>query len=137
VSDLVTLAHRQAAGAERPLEASGDEVEIRADRLRLEQAVVNLVDNALRHGSGTIELDVLRDNGAVEIHVRDRGPGFAPGFEVAAFDRFRRGDDAREGEGSGLGLAIVSAIAHAHGGEAGAGSRPGGGADVWIRLPVA
>ena len=81
------------------------------DPLRMRQALGNLVDNALRHGEGTV---TLRAREGVEIEVRDEGPGIALG--QAAFERFARGERTRGG--SGLGLAIVRAIAEAHGGEA-------------------
>lgn len=108
-----------------------------ADPLRLEQAVGNLVDNALRHGGGEVELRAARENGAVALHVLDHGPGLPPSLAGRAFARFTRGDEAREGDGAGLGLAIVAAIASAHGGDAGIDARDGGGADAWIRLPPA
>ena len=81
------------------------------DPLRMRQALGNLVDNALRHGEGTVTLGARE---GVEIEVRDEGPGIALG--QAAFERFARGERTRGG--SGLGLAIVRAIAEAHGGEA-------------------
>jgi heavy metal sensor kinase len=106
-----------------------------ADPPRLEQALGNLVENALRHGAGDIELAAEARDGAVELHVRDAGEGFPPDFLASAFERFTRGDPARSRGGTGLGLAIVEAIARAHGAAAGARNRPPGGADVWIRLP--
>jgi heavy metal sensor kinase len=106
-----------------------------ADPPRLEQALGNLVENALRHGAGDIELAAEARDGAVELHVRDAGEGFPPDFLASAFERFTRGDPARSGGGTGLGLAIVEAIARAHGATAGARNRPPAGADVWIRLP--
>ena len=108
-----------------------DGLRFTADRLRLEQAIANLVENALRHGAGQIELSAERSAGGVAIHVRDEGPGFADGFRPHAFERFSREDNARARGGAGLGLAIVEAIAAAHGGRAGIGER----ADVWIELP--
>jgi two-component system, OmpR family, sensor kinase len=102
------------------------------DRLRLEQALGNMVDNALRHGRGTVVLSAQ----AGELHVLDEGEGFPPAFVRHAFERFSRADEARGGEGSGLGLAIVETIARAHGGTAGARNRPGRGADVWIAVPA-
>ncbi len=91
---------------------------VNADRLRLEQSLGNLVDNALRHGAGPITISATRQDGAVEIHVIDRGPGVSEGFAPIAFDRFTREDSSRGRGGSGLGLAIVQAIANAHGGHA-------------------
>ena len=105
------------------------------DRLRLEQALTNLVENAIEHGGGEITVHASESDGEVAIHVEDRGPGFAPEFIGRAFERFSRGDAARGGDGTGLGLAIVEAIARAHRGSAHAANRKGDGADVWIALP--
>lgn len=114
-----------------------DEMRLTADPLRLEQAIGNLVDNALRHGAGEIRISIRLVNGQVELHVIDRGPGFPPDFLDTAFERFSRADHARSGGGSGLGLAIVAAIAEAHGGEAHARNSEHGGADVWMEIPGA
>jgi two-component system, OmpR family, sensor kinase len=106
---------------------------VEADELRLRQALGNLVDNALRHGDGAIELRSRRaeaDDG-VELEVADGGPGFAPELAGRAFERFARGDTARTRGGTGLGLAIVRAIAEAHGGRA---EIVDGGAGATVRL---
>ena len=108
--------------------------EVHADRLRLEQALRNLVDNALGHGDGTITIAARNAGAATELHVLDEGRGFPPDVAKRAFERFSRGDDARTRGGSGLGLAIVEAVAQAHGGTAGIAAN-GCGADVWISLP--
>jgi two-component system, OmpR family, sensor kinase len=105
-----------------------------ADELRLAQALGNLVDNALRHGDGEIELSSRRADGGVELEVADEGAGFAPGFAERAFERFARGDRARAGDGTGLGLSIVRTIAEAHGGRA--QLVPDDGATVRIWLPA-
>jgi signal transduction histidine kinase len=110
-------------------------VTVEADRLRLEQALGNLVENALEHGGGEITLRASESGGQVAIHVEDRGTGFAPEFIDRAFERFSRGDSSRGGDGTGLGLAIVEAIAQAHRGSAHAVNRESAGADVWIALP--
>ncbi len=107
-----------------------------ADPLRVDQAVGNLVENALRHGDGDVVLAVESRDSAVELHVRDDGPGFPPEFLDGAFERFTRADPARPRGGTGLGLAIVNAIAMAHDGSRGARNRLEGGADVWISLPA-
>ena len=109
---------------------------VTADRLRLEQALGNMVDNAVRYGDGLITLASARRAGSVEVHVGDEGQGFPPAFLDRAFERFSRGDDARSTSGSGLGLAIVAAVALAHGGTAHAANRSDGGADVWLVLPL-
>jgi heavy metal sensor kinase len=113
---------------------SGSAVE--ADRVRVEQALGNHVENALRHGGGPVRVWSRQSNGRVQIHVSDAGDGFPPDFLPHAFERFRRADTARSGAGTGLGLAIVKAIAEAHGGIAAAENANGGGADVWIELAV-
>jgi signal transduction histidine kinase len=107
-----------------------------ADAHRVEQAVGNLVANALEHGRGAIRLEARGPDGRVELHVVDEGPGFPPAFLPRAFERFSRADEARSGEGAGLGLAIAETIAAAHGGRAGAANREGAGADVWLSLPL-
>ena len=109
--------------------------EVSADRLRLEQALRNLVDNALGYGEGRITITARHVADAIEVHVLDEGQGFSKEVAARAFERFARGDDARTRGGSGLGLAIVEAVAQAHGGSAGIAPN-GKGADVWISLPV-
>ena len=116
----------------RVLEAVSSVEALTGDRLRLEQALGNLVDNALRHGAGTVRLEALP--GA--LRVSDDGDGFPPDFLPRAFERFSRADDARTGRGAGLGLALVDAIARAHGGSASARNVDGGGAEVTIELPA-
>ena len=131
--DAVRDAFRpRADAAGRSIEAEADAIVLDADRLRLEQALGNLVDNALRHGAGAIRLDALEHDGRVELHVRDEGPGLPPDFLPHAFERFSRADAARTSGGAGLGLALASAIAEAHGGSAQAASRT---ADIWLSIP--
>lgn len=108
---------------------------VHGDALRLEQALGNVVENALRHGSGPVRLRAEQRNGVVELHATDDGTGFPPEFLPRAFERFSRADEARGRGGTGLGLAIVDVIARAHGGSAQAANRPEGGADVWLALP--
>jgi signal transduction histidine kinase len=113
-----------------------DGLQLLGDEGRLEQALGNLVDNALRHGGAPVRLSALVRDGSVELHVLDEGPGFPPEFLPRAFERFSRPDEARAGPGSGLGLALAQAIAVAHGGAAGAANRSARGADVWLSIPA-
>jgi two-component system, OmpR family, sensor kinase len=114
------------------------ELDLDADPVRLEQALGNLVDNALSHEARTVRLWARTTaEGFAELHVTDDGPGFPANFVAHAFDRFTRADEARGRGGTGLGLAIVDLIARAHGGSAGAANRPEGGADVWLAVPAA
>jgi two-component system, OmpR family, sensor kinase len=140
-ADLLSVVGERFAGraAERGVAlelAVADGLGLVADGLRLEQALGNLVDNALRHGGGTVAVAAEPRDGRVELHVRDEGPGFPDAFLAHAFERFTRADTARGRGGAGLGLAIVDAIARGHGGSAHARNRPEGGADVWIDLPA-
>jgi two-component system, OmpR family, sensor kinase len=106
------------------------------DVIRFEQALGNLIDNALRHGDGEIRLSAQSRDGLVRLEVADQGPGFAEGFDEHAFERFTRADEGRTGGGAGLGLAIVKAIAEAHGGRASVGPRDRPGATMRIELPL-
>ena len=133
VLEAVREAFRSRAEAVgREIDAEPDATVLDADRLRLEQALGNLVDNALRHGAGAIRLDAVERDGLIELHVRDEGPGLRPDFLPHAFERFSRADPARTSGGAGLGLALASAIAEAHGGSAQAA---GDSADVWLSIP--
>jgi len=115
----------------------GEGVVVEGDRLRLEQALTSMVDNAFRYGEGEVRLWASRGPERVALHVSDRGPGFPDEFIARAFERFSRADGARTRGGNGLGLAIVETIAEAHGGRAAAKNRREGGADVWIEVPAA
>jgi signal transduction histidine kinase len=127
---------RAAAGGRAIHVAAPDDSILTGDRLRLEQALGNLIDNALRHGSGAIRVEARQIGGLLELRVSDGGTGFPPEFLPHAFERFSRADVARAGSGAGLGLAIVDAIARAHGGTAAATNEPDGGARVVVRIPA-
>jgi two-component system, OmpR family, sensor kinase len=113
-----------------------EEMELTGDRLRLEQALGNLVDNALRHGEGTVHIAAQASDAGIELVASDEGAGFPDGRLDHAFERFSRGDHGRSRGGAGLGLAIVDSIARAHGGAARAANGPGGGARVRILVPA-
>jgi two-component system OmpR family sensor kinase len=126
-----------AAGRQLTSEDTAAGLQVHGDRIRLEQAVGNLVENALRHGGGDVRLSAAAADGSVELHVVDEGDGFPPEFLERAFERFTRSDQARARGGAGLGLSIVRVIAEAHGGTAHAANKDGSGVDVWITLPRA
>jgi signal transduction histidine kinase len=117
----------------RPLD---DELWARGDERRIEQAIENLAENALRHGAEPVVLAARERDGSAELHVLDEGPGLPSGFAETAFERFTQAHAGRTHQGAGLGLAIVRAIAEAHGGTAHVANRPEGGADAWISLPL-
>lgn len=129
----------RAAAAGRALTVvSSVDGRIDGDRLRLEQALGNLLDNALRHGGGQITLSATReDAGTLALTVSDEGDGFPADFLPHALERFSRADAARTRSGAGLGLAIVHAIARVHGGSVRVGNGDRKGAAVSIMVPGA
>jgi heavy metal sensor kinase len=140
VADVLdTVAGRfqsRAESEQRDLSVSAnDPLVVSADRLLLEQALGNMVDNAFTHGAGRITLKADQRNGSAELHVLDEGRGFPADFLKHAFERFSRAQKTTA-DGSGLGLAIVETIADAHEGRARAANSPGGGTDVWLALTL-
>ena len=136
VADVLEIVAGRFAADGRRVNVEAVPLVVPADRLRLEQALSNMVDNAFRHGGGTVTLTAEARNGSAEFHVLDEGEGFPDRLLGRAFERFSRADPAGP-DGYGLGLAIVETIAAAHGGESHAANRPDGGADVWLALPLA
>jgi signal transduction histidine kinase len=131
----------------------GDLVTVAADtpttwsveRRRMEQILVNLLDNAVRHGGGPAAVHLAvhcRDGDPRQyatIDVDDTGPGIAPDYRQAVFHRFVRGSGARargDSDGTGLGLALVAQHVAAHDGRVEVVDRPGGGARFHVELPL-
>ncbi|MDK2973429.1 MAG: two-component system, OmpR family, phosphate regulon sensor histidine kinase PhoR [Candidatus Sumerlaeota bacterium] len=106
----------------------------------LTQAVTNLLDNAITHGSegGHVSVCAADVNGELEIRVTDRGPGIAPEHLERLFERFYRVDKARSRDlgGTGLGLSIVKHVAQAHGGTVTVTSKVGEGSTFVLHLPL-
>ena len=129
-----------ALGVELDLDAP-EAVEVDADRGRLTQVAVNLVDNALRHtpSNGSVTVDVRRDGADALLRVRDTGIGIPYADLPRVFERFYVVDRsrAREHTGTGLGLAIAKHIVEAHGGTLVAESTYGKGAAFTVRIPAA
>jgi two-component system OmpR family sensor kinase len=105
------------------------------DAAQIEQALGNLVENALRHGRGTITVGAMRVSDGLRLMVEDEGDGFETEFLPRAFERFSQADRSRTGSGAGLGLAIADAIASAHGGTAVAANRSPHGGCVQLTIP--
>jgi signal transduction histidine kinase len=125
------------------LVTSGDDQvgSLRGDQNRLEQALQNLVANAIRHtpAGGRVSVTASLDADACVLTVEDSGAGIADEHLARVFDRFYKVDESRTGtdtpSGSGLGLSIVQAIVIRHRGSVTAANVPGGGARFEIRLP--
>jgi two-component system sensor histidine kinase MtrB len=106
------------------------------DRVRFRRILTNLVDNALRHGRGEVNVVACREGDRVRLDVRDAGPGVAADQAARIFERFYKADTARSRHGSGLGLAIARAQADAVGGSL-VLTNPGvPGACFTVRLPL-
>jgi signal transduction histidine kinase len=110
---------------------------VRGDPQALGRAVRNLLDNAVRHATGRVEVSVGLQDGVAVLAVADDGPGIPAADRERVFERFTRLDDARSREhgGAGLGLAIAREIVRAHGGELTA-EDAAPGARLVIRLPA-
>ncbi|PJF47587.1 MAG: sensor histidine kinase [Chloroflexi bacterium] len=110
---------------------------VRCDRARIEIALSNLIENALKFtpAGGRVEVCAEVAGGHARLLVRDTGIGVAPEDQPHVFERFYRGKH-HHAEGSGLGLAIVKSVAQAHGGAAFVESAPGAGSTFGIALPM-
>lgn len=126
-------------GVDLEVETAGDLPQINVDVERIGQVLDNLVSNALRYtpDGGAISLSARRAGNMIELSVADSGSGIAPDVLPHVFERFYRGDAAREGDESGLGLAIARSIIALHGGRITASSAGvGKGSTFTIHLPV-
>jgi signal transduction histidine kinase len=107
------------------------------DRGRIEQALVNLLANALKFGAGhPIEVHVSSEGRWVRIAVRDHGIGIAPEALERIFERFERAVSSRQYGGLGLGLFLTRQIAESHGGTIHVESHAGDGSTFVLQLPV-
>ncbi|MGL4172804.1 MAG: ATP-binding protein [Actinomycetota bacterium] len=144
--DLVVVARRhiermQAAGNQGRdfvLRISSDVPEVWADPDRVDQVLANLLENAIRHGAGTVTLELQRvqikeSQLAVSVIVSDEGEGIAEHDHPLVFTRFWQGN--RRG-GTGLGLYLVRGLVEAHGGHIDVGRTASGGAQFRFVLPV-
>lgn len=143
VDELVgaVLARLGAVLAEHPvaLRLADDLPLLRGDEVMLEQVLSNLLENAARHTPAGTAVEIsagVRDD-ALEVAVRDHGPGLPAGEEARVFEKFHRARVEDAQSGFGLGLAICKAIVEAHGGTIAAANAPGGGAEFRFALPLA
>lgn len=137
--DDVARAEVARARRDAPCAVEADTCPVRCtgDPVALSRMVRNLMENAVRHASSCVHLEVGSRNGTAILTVSDDGPGISAADRARVFERFVRldSDRARSGGGAGLGLAIVAEVAAAHGGTVTIDDRPGGGSRFVVSLP--
>jgi len=137
---LIECCHHIHAADKHNLIVEGDnDLQVCADKGRIDQVVVNFVNNAIKYApqSKDIFLNVERVNSDAKISVKDNGPGVAPEKLPYIFDRYYRAEvNNFNNSGLGLGLYISSEIIKKHGGQIGVDSKPGDGSTFWFTLPL-
>jgi signal transduction histidine kinase len=143
--DLVALVHEVVERSRDALAAAGSSLTVEAppalcgswDRLRLDQIVSNLVQNAIKYGLGSaITVRVRKEDESAILRVEDAGVGIAPADQARIFERFERAVPSRGYPGFGLGLWIVRQLVEAFGGTITVDSALGRGATFEVRLPL-
>ena len=119
---------------DRAVSVNVGELAVPVDPVLFELALINLIENAAKHGAPPITIAARRTGDRVAIDIMDRGPGVQPGDEERVFEKFFHAGTA---PGAGLGLAVVRAIVTAHGGTVAVRARDGGGAWFTVELPAA
>lgn len=140
VWDMLTLCCNDVRAEQKfELKVTGDrDIEIYADEHKIEQVIVNFVNNAIKYAphSKTIFLDFFKHDTSAKISVRDKGPGIPKKQLPHLFDRYWRANHAgQQYSGLGLGLFICAEIVHRHGGEIGVDSVVGEGSTFWFTIP--
>jgi len=142
VSDIVEEFQLQAGAKKQFIQfvEATNHSKVQGDRLQLQQALRNLVGNAIKYTpeDGSIQIVIETSDDNVIIHVKDTGYGIPPDDLPFIFDRFYRvhNDDVKDIEGNGLGLAIVKSIVEQHGGQISVESKPGKGSCFTFSLPL-
>jgi two-component system, OmpR family, phosphate regulon sensor histidine kinase PhoR len=128
-----------ARGVRLALDCAAD-ITVKVDATLLEQALINLIDNAVKYSpeKETVHVAAVQADGELQIRVRDHGPGIPQKYQPRIFERFYRVDKARSRKigGTGLGLAIVKHISQVHGGRVSLESSSGRGSTFTIHLPT-
>ncbi len=114
---------------------------INADRLRIKQVVLNVMNNALSYmQNGTVRVEVCNENGAIVMRISDTGDGMSPSDIKTALSPFAQGEDrklSKRFEGTGFGLFLSERLMEMHDGRLEIESRPGVGTTVTLRFPSA
>ncbi|GGO72457.1 sensor histidine kinase [Nonomuraea cavernae] len=132
------IAGRVAAGEPEDrfrLVAGPDLPEMWLDQDKVDQILGNLIENAVRHGRGTVTIDIQSVGWGAAVSVRDEGEGIEPELAPRVFRQFWRGNSRRRG-GTGLGLFIVKGLVEAHGGTITVQRAPEGGAEFRFTVPT-
>ena len=132
LSELIDEVVRDLGGGD--VTAEVQELQVHADRRRVQQMLANYVTNALRYGAPPVTITGVRDGATVVVRVCDVGAGVEPDLLPRLFGKFESGSSE---DGTGLGLFIVRELAQAHGGEAWYELLPQGGSCFSLRLPMA
>jgi PAS domain S-box-containing protein len=131
--------HVRVAGKHELVLQGDEELEVIADEHRVDQVIVNMVNNAVKYApnSKQIFFNVEKLGSMARISVRDTGPGIAPDKLSHLFERYYRTDaSGYQNSGLGLGLYISAEIIRKHGGEIGVDSELGKGSTFWFTLPL-
>ncbi len=140
VDEVAEMLRPKAEKKDLDLQADVPRFHVHADRSRIRQVLVNLIDNAIAYTpSGSVRCRVQRRAEKVRVQIVDTGQGIDEDHLERIFDRFYRVDEdrARDSGGTGLGLSIVQQIIHAHGEEIHVESTKGRGTRFWFELPYA
>jgi PAS domain S-box-containing protein len=132
------VAGRVAAGEQEDrfrVVTADDLPEMWLDQDKIDQILANLVENAVRHGRGTVTIEIESVGWGVAVSVRDEGEGVRPELAARVFRQFWRGNSRRRG-GTGLGLFIVKGLVEAHGGTIVVQRAPEGGAEFRFTMPT-
>ncbi|MCC2670117.1 MAG: histidine kinase,HAMP proteinhistidine kinase [Armatimonadetes bacterium] len=141
---LAEVLHRSVRAVESRLRlggvtavVAGTDATVSVDGERLQQAILAVLDNAIKHSASgsVIELTIEPGEQWVRIRIRDQGPGIGAADLPHVFEPFFVGDESRSGRGTGLGLAIAHRITHMHGGSISAAAEAGAGAEFTLELP--
>jgi PAS domain S-box-containing protein len=134
VAEVEKIAGRYTGGDSGPITVTSSPVpEVWVDPDKLTQVVINLLDNAVRHGDGAVELGIAPGKEGVDVWVQDEGTGIPEDLRERVFAKFWRHGSRT---GTGLGLFIVRGLVDAHGGTVWVESAESGGARVRFELPV-
>lgn len=126
------------AGVQLEADLDAGVAQVMADASRLEQVLVNLIQNAIKFTpkGGRISLALGRGDGVMEFSVADSGVGISAEDQPRIFERFYKTDPARNKTGTGLGLAIAKHVVEAHGGRIGVESQEGNGSRFYFTIPL-